>query len=59
MADYKRANYLRREAEIAHRNSQAADTLGRYAEAAWWEERGRQLIEELKNGQQEDSDINL
>ena len=59
MADYKRANYLRREAELAHRNAKAADTLGRYAEAAWWEERGRQLIEELKNGQQEDSDINV
>ena len=39
--------------------TKAADILGRYAEAAWWEERGRQLIEELKNGQQEDSDINV
>ena len=36
MTDYKRANYLKHEAEIAHRNAQAADTMGRYAEAAWW-----------------------
>lgn len=48
MADYKRANYLKREIELAHRNAKAADTLGRYAEASWWEERGRELINELK-----------
>lgn len=48
MADYKRANYLKREIELAHRNAKAADTLGKYAEASWWEERGQELINELK-----------
>lgn len=48
MANYKRANYLRREAELAHRNAKAADTLGRYAEASLWEERAQELINELK-----------
>lgn len=48
MADCKRANYLRREIELAHRNAKAADTLGKYAEASWWEERGQELINELK-----------
>ena len=48
MADYKRANYLKHEAEIAHRNAQAADTMGRYAEASWWEEREAELRDELK-----------
>ena len=57
MADYKRANYLRREAELAHRNSQAADTLGRYAEAAWWEEREAELWNELK--QEEKNEVSL
>lgn len=51
MADYKRANYLKHEAEIAHRNAQAADTLGRYAEAAWWEEREAELWNELKDNE--------
>ena len=27
MADYKRSNYLRREAELAHRNAKAAETV--------------------------------
>lgn len=48
MADYKRADYLRREAEVAHRNSQAADTMGRYQEAVWWEQREAELWNELK-----------
>lgn len=48
MAERKRENYLRREIELAHRNANAADTLGKYAEASWWEERGRQLVEELQ-----------
>ena len=48
MANYKRTNYLKHEAEIAHRNAQAADTLGRYAEASWWEEREVELWDELK-----------
>jgi len=43
----KKQDYLRSEIEIAHRNAKAADTLGRYAEALWWEERGRELVEEL------------
>lgn len=51
MPDYKRANYLKHEAEIAHRNAQAADTLGRYAEAAWWEEREAELWNELKDNE--------
>ena len=46
--DYKRKNYLRSEAEIAHRNAKAADTMGRYAEASWWEERERDLRAELE-----------
>ena len=41
-------NYLKREIELAHRNAKAADTLGKYAEASWWEERGQELINELK-----------
>ena len=45
--DYKRANYLRNEIEIAHRHAKAADTMGRYGEASWWEERERELWEEL------------
>ena len=44
----KRANYLKCEIELAHRNAKAADTLGRYQEAAWWEERAQELINELK-----------
>ena len=48
MSDYKRANYLKREIELSRRNANAADTLGKYAEASWWEERGRQLVEELQ-----------
>ena len=46
--DYKRANYLRNEIEIAHRNANAADTMSRYAEASWWESREKELWEELK-----------
>ena len=57
MADYKRANYLRQKAEIAHRYSQAADTLGRYAEAAWWEEREAELWNELK--QEEINEVSI
>ena len=48
MSDYKRANYLKREIELSRRNANAADTLGKYAGASWWEERGRQLVEELQ-----------
>ncbi len=51
MADYKRANYLRREIELAHRNAKAADTLGKYAEASWWEEREAELWNELKDNE--------
>ena len=43
----KKQDYLRSEIEIAHKNAKAADTLGRYAEASWWEERGKELVEEL------------
>ena len=52
MADYKRANYLKREAELAHRNARAADTLGRYQEASWWEHRAEVLLEELSKMQE-------
>ena len=45
--DYKRENYLRSEIEIEHRNAQAADTLSRYAEASWWENREQELWAEL------------
>lgn len=45
--EYKRENFLRSEIEIAHRNAKAADTMGRYSEASWWEERERELWEEL------------
>ena len=51
MADYKRANYLRREIELAHRNAKAADIMGRYAEASWWEEREAELWNELKDNE--------
>lgn len=44
--DYKR-EALRSEIEIAHRNASGADTAGRYGEASWWEERERELREEL------------
>ena len=43
----KKQDYLRSEIEIAHRNAKAADTLGRYTEASWREERGKELMEEL------------
>lgn len=46
--DYKRANYLRNEIEIAHRHAKAADTMGRYGEASWWESREQELREELR-----------
>ena len=46
--DYKRGNYLRREAEIAHRNAKAADIMGRYAEADWWESRAQELLAEIE-----------
>ena len=45
--DYKRESYLRSEIEIAHRNANAADTLGRYDEASWWEHREQELWAEL------------
>ncbi len=51
MADYKRANYLKREIELAHRNAKAADIMGRYAEASWWEEREAELWNELKDNE--------
>lgn len=56
MADYKRADYLKREIDLAHRNAKAADTLGRYAEAAWWEEREVELWNELKSYEVNDHD---
>lgn len=56
MSDYKRANYLKREIDLAHRNAKAADTLGRYAEAAWWEEREVELWNELKSYEVNDHD---
>ena len=40
MADYKRANYLRREAELAHRNAKAADAIEELSKAF---ERSRDL----------------
>lgn len=57
MADYKRADYLRHEAEIAHRNSQAADTIGRYAEAAWCEAREAELWDEIR--QEEKNEVSV
>ena len=52
--DYKRENYLRKEIEIAHRNAKAADTMGRYAEADWWESWGRELLAEIANIEKRD-----
>ena len=39
---------LKREIITAWENSKAADTMGRYAEASWWEGRAIELSEELK-----------
>ena len=52
----KKQDYLRSEIEIAHRNAKAADTLGRYAEASWWEEREVELWNELKSYEVNDHD---
>ena len=46
--DYKREAYLRSEIETAHRNARAADTMGRYGEASWWEDCEQELREELR-----------
>ena len=63
VTEYKRINYLKHEAEIAHRNAQAADTMGRYAEASWWEAREAELWKDIENEQNsresKDSDINI
>ena len=42
-----RIDYLRREIAIARQNASAADTMGRYAEAAWWEDRAEELTKEI------------
>lgn len=47
-SERNRANYLRREIEIAHQNANAFDTAGQYAAASWWESRERFLREQLK-----------
>lgn len=58
MADYKRANYLRREIDLACRNAKGADTLGRYCEASWWEKRAAELYKELKKLEEEEQHDN-
>lgn len=54
-----RANYLQNEIEIALRNAKAADTLGRYDLASWWEQRAIELSEELGNLQLESDNANI
>lgn len=56
MSDYKRANYFKLEIELAHRNAKAADTMGRYQEASWWEHRAEVLLEELSKMQEVKTD---
>ena len=48
MPDYKRKSYLQREIQIALHRAKSSETDGRYAEAAWWEERAKELSEELE-----------
>ena len=43
-----RADYLRREIELAWRNAKGAETIGNYGEAAWWESRAFELQNELE-----------
>lgn len=47
MTDKSREVYLKREIELAGENARAADHMGRYAEAAWWEDRAAELLDEL------------
>ncbi len=45
-----RAEYLRREIEIAERNARGADHAGDYQAASYWEARARELYRELTGG---------
>lgn len=40
--------YWQDELETAWKKARAADTLGRYQEAAWWENRVAAIAEEIK-----------
>jgi len=42
-----RAEYLRREIEIAMRNARGADHAGDYQAASYWESRAQELYREL------------
>lgn len=46
--DMNHVNYLRREIYMARERASAADTLGRYDMAAFYEDRAEELARELK-----------
>ncbi len=50
-----RAEYLRREIEIAVRNARGADHAGDYQAAAWWEARAQELRRELEGEDEQKS----
>lgn len=40
--------YLQDELVVSLQKAKAADTLGRYAEASWWEDRAAAIAEEIE-----------